>query len=282
MKNIRHAAETALIEVLAQMLRTDMVTLSVFLSSPAMSRLLMEGLFNWAGSVACRQKAVVEIGRDIGMSHDELVSDFTTHIFSNGKKDDKPYPCLTRLLNTLVKDGPEAVIPYLMTAARNRAHDLERRYYVRADHAGEIHAPDKDGEDQVLDPGDARDPGTADADGDIVRRRAMMDWLEHLGDNFISDLVIISDSMGFERKRVRDIFYAGQQTELVRAVAQRMSHWLRFNCMPHMTCLLEAAQAYVLPAKFREDPKAFLSYLYRASNSTARQKLFLRLQECGY
>ncbi|MBR4080602.1 MAG: hypothetical protein IKK21_02300 [Clostridia bacterium] len=282
MKNIRHAAETALIEILAQMLRTEAVTVSVVLSNPGTLSLLMQAVFEWAAGVACRQRYVTETARDIGMEPDEVVSDFTSHVFRQGEKAENPYPCLTGTLNTLLKDGPEAVIPYLMTAARNRMRDLERRSYVRADHAGEIHSYDKDGEDTVLDPGSAMDPDTGSTDEDIIRRRVMKDFLEHLGDDFISDLVILSDSMGFKRERVRDILYAGKQAELVLAVARRMSNWLRFNCMPCMTPMLEAARAYVLPARFREDPKAFLAYLYRQSSGKARGRLYARLQACGF
>lgn len=282
MKNIRHATETALIEVLAHMLRTDVVTVSVFLSSPATLSLLMKAVFEWAMSVACRQRYVIETGREIGMDLEEIVSDFTNHVFRQGEKEENSYPCLTGTLNTLLKDGPEAVIPYLMTAARNRMRDLERRYYVRADHAGELHSRDRNGEDSILDPGDAMAPGTDNTADDIIRRRAMKDFLEHLGDNFISDLVILSDSMGFKRERVRDILLTGKQVELVRAVAQRMSNWLHFNCFSCMQPMLEAAQAYVLPTRFREDPRAFLAYLYRQSNGNARSRLYARLQACGF
>lgn len=282
MKNIRHATEAALIEVLAQMLRTEAVTVSIVLSSPAILSPLMQAVYEWATAVACRQRYVTETARDIGMEPEEVVSDFTSHVFRQGEKAENSYPCLTGTLNTLLKDGPGAVIPYLMTAARNRMRDLERRSYVRADHAGELRSYDKDGEDTILDPGDAMDPDTTNTDGDILRRRVMKDFLEHLGDDFISDLVIISDSMGFKRERVRDILYAGRQAELVIAVARRMSSWLHFNCMPCMAPMLEAAKSYVLPARFREDPKAFLAYLYRQSSGKARGRLYTRLQACGF
>lgn len=282
MKITRENCEQFLVYVVAQMLRTDVTTVSTLLSTPALKTMLMQALSVWSTHIACTQHTVMEIAQQIGMTHEEVVSDFLHHIFGKGTKADKPYPRLTKLLSVACKDGPRAVAPYLMRVARNRALDLERRFEVRDDRSGVIMGFTQDDEIGVIDPGESQDDTTLAMEDDLIRRRALERFFAQMGQDFESDLVILADAVNIKRSIVAQLFFAGRQAELVSAVTQRLSSWLHQNVATCMQQLMAQAERYVLPARFREDYDALLSYLYRKSNGAARQRLAQRLKACGY
>lgn len=277
----RSNCEKFLTSVIAQMLRAEVTTVSALLSTPSLKALLMQALSVWATHIACAQHTVTEVGQDAGMDRSEMVSDFVNHIFSPGAREETPYPRLTRLMQIACKDGPEAVAPYLMRAARNRALDLERRCDVRRDHAGELRGYTQDDEYGVIDPGEGRDDALPDMDEALIRQESMAAFLGQMGASFVSDVVILADAVGIRRQTVAQLFFAGRQAELVIAITDRLSQWLHRDMAACMAGLLAQARAYVLPARFRENYASLLAHLYRQSSGAARSRLALRLQACG-
>ena len=281
MKIDRSNCEQFLTYVVSQILRARVTSVSALLATPSLKALLMQALDLWGTHIACAQHTVTEVGRDVGMDRSEMVSDFVSHIFSVGTHEENPYPRLTRLLCIAREDGAEAVAPYLMRTARNRALDLERRYEVRRERAGELHGFTQDDVFGVIDPGEGRDDALPDMDETLIRQEGIAAFLSQMGSSFVSDVVILADAVGIRRKKVAQYFFSGRQRELVAAVTLRLSQWLHRDMTACMNALRAQASAYVLPARFRGDYDALLAYLYRQSSGAARNRLACRLQACG-
>ena len=278
----RSNCESFLVHILKQILRAGVTTTSTLLSNPSLKAYLWQALLLWSNYVACAQHTVMSIARDIGMKHEEVVSDFVHHVFGRGTKDEKPYPRLTELLRVASEDSPAAAVRYLMRTARNRALDLERRYEVRMRRSGNVYGFTQDDEYGVIDPGESCDETTLCMEADFAREKALTAFFETMGENFVSDTVILADALGIKRVRVAELFFAGRQTDLVGEISILLSKCLHNNAGSHLQELMAQAQSYVLPARFKQDFDALLSYLYRQSNGKARRRLASRLQACGY
>lgn len=279
----RENCEAFLMHIIAQILRADVTTVSALLANASLKKYLCQALCIWGNYVACAQRTVTEAARTIGMTHEEMVSDFVNHIFGRGQKsDEKPYPRLTELLRVAHEDGAHAVIRYMMRVGRNRALDLERRYQTRQERSGHIYGFTQDDEYGVIDPGEACDKGTLDFEGDIVRNQALRNFFSTMGTDFVRDVVILTDALGIRRNIVAQLFFTGRQTELVVAICQRLNKWLDGDYSACLTGLMEKAKAYRLPARFHQDYDALLAWLYRQSSSACREKLARRLEACGY
>lgn len=251
------------------------------LAMPTLRNMLMQAIAIWASHIACQQHTVAEIGREIGMDNSQMTSDFVGHVFRRGSRADKPYPTLNKILTTIRKDGPNAIVPYLMKAARYRALDLNRRFEVRRDRSGELRGFNQDDEYGAIDPGEARDDVSPDMEDVYIRREAMADLLAHMGEDFVSDVVILADAVGLKRAEVAMLMFAGRQVELVTQVTQRLNTWLHHDFSDALRPLAEEARRYVLPAKFKADYDKLLAYLYRQSNGCARDRLAKRCQVSG-
>lgn len=282
MKIDRTNCEPFLVHILKQIVRADVTTVSTFLSNVSLKSYLWQALLLWGNYVACAQHTVMSIAREIGMKHEEVVSDFVHHIFSRGTKDEKPYPRLTELLRVASEDSPAATVRYLMRAARNRALDLERRHEVRMKRNGFIYGFTQDDEFGVIDPGDSCDSATLSLEADFAREKALMAFFRTMGKNFVSDTVILADALGIKRVRVAELFFAGHQTDLVGEISIRLSKCLHNNAGSQLQELMNQARNYILPTRFKQDFDALLAYLYRQSNGEARKRLAERLQACGY
>lgn len=253
-------------------------TAESLLAQPELRNMMMQAVAIWASHIACQQHTVVEIGREIGLDNSQMTSDFVGHVFRRGAHADKPYPTLNKLLALIRKDGPDAIVPYLMRAARYRALDLNRRFEVRRERAGELRGFNQDDEYGVIDPGEGRDDVSPDMEEVYVRREAMAELLAHMGENFVSDVVILADAVGLKRAEVTMLMFAGRQVELVAQVTQRLNTWLHHDFSEALRPLAESARQYTLPAKFKADYDKLLSHLYRQSNSGARERLARRCQ----
>lgn len=281
MKINRNNCETYLRYVIAQVIRANVKTAAALLAVPALYKGLMQAVALWCSFIACRQSTCVEIGRDIGMDLPQMVSDFVNHTFRRGKKGD--YPTLTKLLSVACTDGPDAVVPYLMTAVRYRALDLNRRYEVRMERMGELRGYTGDEEYGVVDPGEGRDM-SVNLDEDYARQEGLNAFLATMGRepaSFASDVCILADAVGIKRSVVCQLFFIGCQEELVALVASRLSAWLHRDVSEHLKGLAEQAHAYVLPARYKADQEALLAHLYRQSSGAMRSRLAERSTACG-
>lgn len=278
----RSNCEAFLMHILKQLLHTGVTTVAALLSNDALKNYLWQALLLWGNYVACTQHTVASIAREIGMTHQEMVSDFVHHIFSRGTKADKPYPRLTELLRVAGVDSPAAAVRYLMRTARNRALDLERRHEVRTRRSGCLRGFTQDDEYGVLDPGEAPDDASLNLENDIARKSALERFLASMGEDFVSDTVILADALDIRRARVAGYFLAGQQEELVEEINRRLSRCLHRSTSPRLKQLRARARAYRLPARFRREPDALLAHLYRQSSGAARRRLASRLEACGY
>ncbi|MBQ2952811.1 MAG: hypothetical protein IJE07_04580 [Clostridia bacterium] len=282
MKIDKTNCEAFLAHIFKQMLRAGISTVATLLANASLRAYLWKALLLWGNYVACAQPTVVSIGREIGMRREEMVSDFVNHVFSRGTKADKPYPCLTELLRVIGEDGPVDAIRYLMRVARNRALDLERRHEVRMKRSGNVYGFTQDDEYGVIDPGEACDPTTLDMENDVAREEAMMAFFDTMGQDFVSDTVILADALGIRHKRIAELFFAERQADLVGEISVLLSRCLHNDAGSHLQELMAQARTYILPARFRQDFKALLAYIYRQSNGAKRRLLAARLKTCGY
>lgn len=269
----RQNCESFLICVIGQMVRAGVTTAAALLADEPLKALLFQALTVWSTHIACAQHTVVEISRFVGMTREEMVSDFVSHVFNQGKRDGSVYPCLTRLLDVAHRDGAQAAIPYLMRAARYRALDLERRYEVRQERSGEMLGFDGEDEYGVIDPGESRDGSLADMDETIAARQAMEAFISRIGQDFVGDVVILSDALGLKRSLVSQFFFSGRQVELVIALVRRFNAWMHHDYTSSFAPLMAQARKWVLPERFRRDPGALLKHLYRKSSSAARARM---------
>lgn len=281
MKITRSNCEAYLRHVTGRIVGAGICSASALLAVPSLRSMLMQAIALWCTHIACMQHVVTEIGREVGMDNDQMVSDFVGHVFRRGSHADKPYPTLNKFLAIAHKDGADAVVPYLMKAVRYRALDINRRHEVRMERMGELRGFNQDDEFGVIDPGEARDASSASLEEEVIRQEGMVSFLSRMGEDFVSDVVILADAVGMKRAAVAHLFFAGRQTELVAAVTQRLNSWLHHDFSDVLRPLADQARSYILPSRFKCDYDALLAYLYRQSSGAARSRLARRCQASG-
>ncbi|MBQ2954703.1 MAG: hypothetical protein IJE07_14325 [Clostridia bacterium] len=74
-----------------------------------------------------------------------------------------------------------------------------------------------------------------------------------IGDDFLADMAFLAHVTGYRLSNVATILQAGRHVELASAFGKLIG-------VPDL--LAEQAQAYVLPEKYRRDPKLLLHRLY--------------------
>ncbi len=271
-----------LIRAITTILKANVTTAATLLATDPLKKQLMESLYLWAANVGCIQTSVLQTGRQIRLCKDELVSDFVCNLFNPGKDVNKPYPRLTSLLSVAHEKGAEVIPAYLMTSAHNRAMDLARRYSTHQQHTGRIMGYDANDEYEEVDPGKHRDNKAVTWGTDLIQQKLMDEFLSHIGENFISDLVIIAGSeMDVSNDMIAKFFFAEKLPALVSEVTCRLSFRLGRDVRPCMKTLMDAAKSYVLPARYKANYKALCNMLYRQSNGAARRRLLARARDLG-
>ena len=276
MKIDRSNCEAFLIYVASQIIHADVTSVAELLEKHDLMRLLYQALTVWGCHVACTQRTVTDVARLLDMSHDDMVGDFVHHVMGKGSRAKKPYPRLTRILEVLHTDGARAIAPYLVRVARNRVLDLERARERQRKRSGEIFGFLSDDTFGAIDPGESRDTRLMDMDERLIRHEAIADFASRIGQDFVSDLVILADAMGIQRRTAANYFFTGKQVTLACIVIASFNHSMGGDFTSDFALLLREARAYTLPEHLRCDHAALLRHLYRKSSPAARQRMARR------
>ena len=226
MKLNRMNCEKYLYYVIAQIIRSDVQTAAALLSAPALRSMLFQALNVWGLYIACGQGTVVSVCEDAGLTRQEMVSGWVEHVFRSGSREENTYPTLSRFLLVAAKDGAQPAVAYLMTSARNYALDVERKHDVRRRHSGEIMGFDDADEWGVIDPGESCDAAAEGVDEQVIRREGMNKLFSHLGERFLGDVAILSDALGYNRRAVAELLYAGRQDRHDAGPERHIAHGL--------------------------------------------------------
>lgn len=277
MKLNRMNCEKYLYYVIAQIIRSDVQTAAALLSAPALRSMLFQALNVWGLYIACAQGTVVSVCEDAGLTRQEMVSGWVENVFRSGRKEENAYPTLSRFLQVASSDGAQPAVAYLMTSARNYALDVERKHDVRRRRSGEIMGFDEGDEWGVIDPGESCDEAAEGVEEQIIRRQGMNELFSHLGERFLGDVAILSDALGYNRRTVAELIYAGCHVELVTGMVQALNESLHADYAPALEPLMAQARIFVLPDKLKRDFDALLARLYRESSSGARERFARRV-----
>ena len=169
-----------------------------------------------------------------------------------------------------------AIAPYLVRVARNRVLDLERARERQRKRSGEIFGFLSDDTFGAIDPGESRDTRLMDMDERLIRHEAIADFASRIGQDFVSDLVILADAMGIQRRTAANYFFTGKQVTLACIVIASFNHSMGGDFTSDFALLLREARAYTLPEHLRCDHAALLRHLYRKSSTAARQRMARR------
>lgn len=278
----RDSYESRLMYVVSLIVNAGIIRATTLLATPNLYAMFMEALADWCREVGCLQHTILDIGRRIGVEHDQMVNQFITYLFRPGKRVVNSYPSLNALLKVANEKDPRDVLKYLMQAGENYARDLQRRYNVRRKRQVELRGYDAEGFYSTIDPGAFADRDGRSPEEKMIAHECANSFLRELGQrNFTSDLVILAQASGLLRTEIADYFAEERLPALVAYVTRELSFVAERDCSPFMVTLMEKARTFVLPPRLKEDRKALINYLFRQTNGAAREKLNRRKEAHG-
>ena len=278
MKLNRQNCEIYLCTTLGRIDLEGIHTADELLNRADLCAMLMQALNAWGLFVACSQGTVASVCETAGLSRQEMLSDWVAHVFRSGTREKNSYPTLSGLMNVNAKDGAKSAVAYLMSSARNFALDVERKHDVRRSRAGEVMGFDASDEWGVIDPGESRDVNSENAEEIVQRKHAMESLFSMMGERFLGDVAILAGALGYNRRVVADLLFAGRQVELVMAMRQQISQRMHQDYSRTFEPLLAQARAFVLPERLHSDYDALLAALYRETSTGARQRFRQRYE----
>lgn len=187
------------------------------------------------------------------------------------------HPAMDYVLDLAVSDSAHSVVTYLMTAAKNYCFDKyrdEREMLARSAQEDEGMVEKACGDPSLYTGLKRAAAPTADALEYIFRRDEMCSALRCFdGRRFLQNVALLGDALGFPRKALAADVYNGKAEDVVNRLINEANTRLKGSYDEAFAPLLAAAQAFQLPKKYKENPKALLTHMYNGTNSTARGKM---------
>lgn len=235
-----------LYDTLGQIASNGVVSVRGLLNLPTLRAGLMQDLRSWAADEVGRDDAVMAICTEVCRDAEVLADRFVAWFFA--AHPDGKHRRLDGLITMVRVGGATLALEFLEKAMDNFTSQFRCK--------------------EVRRPADVGD------DGDIAE--SILGALGMEAGEFIADVAFLAGPLGVSNAAVCELLLSGSQVRLVEGMLESLSRCLDRDVSQTLAPLLRQAEAFELPARFRENRDALLAFICRQDRAVTRERLLKR------